>query len=78
MILKNEDFNNREALAVMFHQSAKEMSASNPNIWEQVHVALGVSAYDPKTDRTVIDTVHKADEIMYKNKRKGKAEKKDS
>ena len=75
VILRNEDFNSREALVSAFHRSAEEISASHVNPWEQVHIALGISVYNPKMDRTVLDTVHRADAAMYENKRKGKLRK---
>ena len=72
VILKNADFDNRKELMEMFDHDAKEISASNENTWEQVHITMGVSVYDPQMDRTVIDTVHRADSAMYENKRKRK------
>jgi GGDEF domain-containing protein len=46
-----------------------EISASTKNDWEQVHVSLGIAAYDPQTDRSMNDVIRRADECMYENKR---------
>ena len=72
VILRNEDFQNREALMEAFRQKRKEICDSTPNRWEQVHVAMGIAVYDPKQDHTVIDTMRRADKAMYINKRKYK------
>jgi PleD family two-component response regulator len=32
-------------------------------------VAIGVAAFNPDTDSTVLDTVRRADKFMYTNKR---------
>ena len=39
------------------------------NRWDEVHVAVGIAEYDPQNDGAVIDTVRRADKIMYANKR---------
>ena len=39
------------------------------NNWDQVHVAEGIAVYDPLLDRTVEDTMRRADQLMYENKR---------
>ena len=39
------------------------------NKWEEIRVAKGVAVYDPKTDPYAIDTVRRADKIMYQDKR---------
>ena len=77
-VLTEEDYENREKLAEQFRKEQKEISASAENAWEEVHVAMGIAAYDPEADGTVNDTIRRADKIMYENKRieKEKAKKK--
>ncbi len=69
VILQNDDFNNREALLDRFDAAKKDICASTENRWEQVHIARGIAVYDPQTDAHAIDTVRRADSIMYTNKR---------
>ena len=52
-----------------FEEAARESSASAVNRWDEVHVAVGIAEYDPENDGAVIDTVRRADKIMYANKR---------
>lgn len=72
VILRNDDYENREELIRSFHDKAEEISASTPNKWEQVSIAMGVAEYDPQSDLLVIDTVRRADRIMYADKRERK------
>lgn len=69
VILQNEDYRNREALAEKFEETRIELCAAARNRWEEPHVAIGVAVYDPELDDTVDDTVRRADKKMYENKR---------
>ncbi|MBQ1826488.1 MAG: diguanylate cyclase, partial [Erysipelotrichaceae bacterium] len=69
VILRNDDYENREELIRSFHESAEKISASAGNKWEQVCIAMGIAEYDPQADRLVIDTVRRADRLMYADKR---------
>ena len=71
-VLLNGDFQNREALLQRFEERRQEICAGAQNPWEEVHIAVGIAVYDPQTDATVQDTVRRADQIMYENKRVGK------
>ena len=72
VILRNEDYRNRKELIDEFEKAMAAICASTENRWEQVHVAIGVAAFSPDTDNTVIDTVRRADNLMYTNKRRHK------
>ena len=69
VILKNGDYENREALIRQFEANLKEINAHTDNIWEQISVAMGIADYDPDTDRTALEVVRRADNRMYSNKR---------
>ena len=69
VILQNEDLQNRDALSQQFSDAMAEISASAENEWEAVHVAMGISAYDERSDHNVNEVVRRADELMYENKR---------
>ena len=75
VVLQNEDYQNREGLISQFEKEKEELCAVAANCWEEPRVAIGVADYDPATDRDVTDTVHRADKIMYENKRVGKMKK---
>ena len=76
VVLRNEDFQNRDALVAEFEKASAEKNASADNIWEQVHISMGVAVFDPTQDNSVIDTVRRADKLMYTNKRIHKQAKK--
>ena len=73
VILQNDDYRNREALARQFNREMAESCAVNQNKWEQVHIAMGVAVYDPQSDRSVNDVIRRADTCMYENKRSRKS-----
>ena len=72
VILKNEDYQNREKLSEQFRQRAEEISASAENSWEEVHTSMGIAVYDSRNDQSVNDTVRRADRRMYENKNRRK------
>ena len=75
VVLQNEDYRNREDLTVALEEEIQRINDSTDNVWEQVHITMGLSVYDPEVDRAVSDTVRRADKEMYSRKRAKKAEK---
>lgn len=72
VILRGEDYQNREALLRQMEKMKAEITAATENKWEQVHMSMGIAVYDSQNDRTVNDVARRADEIMYENKRSRK------
>lgn len=72
VILRGEDYKNREALVRQMERMKAEITATTENKWEQVHMSMGIAVYDSQNDRTVNDVARRADEIMYENKRNRK------
>ena len=72
VILRNDDFRNRDVLMQSFEEASAESCSGKENRWEQVHMAAGIAVYDPEQDHSVIDTMRRADGMMYMNKRKRK------
>lgn len=72
VVLQNIDFLNREDLFRQFEEDRAAVCQTAQAPWAEVHLAYGIAVYDPKIDRTVIDTVRRADKSMYENKRKRK------
>ncbi|MBQ4293620.1 MAG: diguanylate cyclase, partial [Lachnospiraceae bacterium] len=71
-ILKNEDYENRDALSSAFKKTLTGINAAAGNDWERISVAMGLASYDPGRDQTVNDVVHRADKLMYADKRSRK------
>ena len=71
-ILQNGDYEDREELIRSFEERRKARCTEAGNRWEEVHVSMGVAVYDPLIDHSVIDTVRRADKIMYADKRERK------
>lgn len=74
IVLRNEDYQNRDDLVDEFKKEGYMINDSTHNVWEQVHVSMGIAVYDPSNDRSVIDVVRRADKVMYDNKRLRKKE----
>ena len=68
-ILMNDDLRNKEQLARSFDEAQERIRESAESEWERVLVSLGVAVHDASIDRSVRDTVRRADEAMYENKR---------
>lgn len=73
VILQNADYENRESLARYFAEKSKEICALSSEPWEQIRVAVGIAAYDPRVDGSVEDVIRRADQMMYENKRTRKS-----
>lgn len=69
VVLQNVDYQNRKELTERFEKTADEIRASAENKWEQVSVVLGMAEYDPQSDTSVDDVIHRADKSMYEYKR---------
>ncbi len=77
VILRNEDFLNREELIARFREMRKEICCAAENEWDQVNVTMGLAVYDEQIDTSVIDVARRADQRMYENKHIRKMEKGD-
>ena len=69
VILQNDDYRNREALAELFRARCAQSIANAASPWEQARVAMGVAVFDPERDRFVSDVARRADQLMYEDKR---------
>ena len=73
VVLEGEDFEHRDELAERFQQEMREACEATDNLWEQIHLSMGIATFDPQADRTVDETLRHADHAMYEDKwaRKG-------
>lgn len=69
VLLRGEDFQNRDELFRLFRQKREELCAAAASDWEQAHVTMGLAVYDAQIDAHVIDVARRADQCMYENKR---------
>ena len=69
VVLTNEDYENRDALAGKFERERKKIRKEATERWQEVRISMGLAVYDPETDHSVEDTVRRADQIMYEKKR---------
>ena len=74
-ILRRGEYERRDELIAQFDQCCFDLCALGKNPWERIRVARGMAVYDPKKDKSVEDVVHRADKLMYENKREQKARK---
>lgn len=68
-VMMNDDFANRDELIARFHSEQEAISRDAEEPWHQLHIAIGVAVYDPETDSSLEDTIKRADDLMYENKR---------
>ena len=73
VVLRGEDFKNRDALMQQFWSEQERICAEAENGWEKVSLSAGIAVYDPQIDYSVKDLIRRADQLMYENKhaRKG-------
>ena len=68
VIVQGEDFTNRELIFVDMMENVA-ISSKYPTAEKgRASFAAGMAVFDPETDRTVSDTVKRADEAMYSSK----------
>ena len=68
-VLMNDDFDNRANLARIFTNEQEAISATATDPWNQLHIAMGLAIFSPDTDKSLNDTITRADGLMYENKR---------
>ena len=76
VILKHEDYLNRDALLEAFDAAAEKINAAAAEPWEQVHLSKGFAAFNPSEDSSAADVMQRADKLMYENKRERKKQRK--
>lgn len=69
VILQNADYEMRELLLSQFVEEREKACDEAQNKWEEVSLAMGMAVFNPEEDHTVIDTIHRADAMMYADKR---------
>ena len=75
-ILQKDDYLHRDELLELFRSRAEEVNAVAQNEWERISIAVGMAVYDQDLDTGVEGVLHRADELMYEDKRRSKAARK--
>lgn len=65
----NEDFLNRDSLTDTFSNEQIAISEAAVDPWNKLHIAMGLAIYTPGKDSSLNDTISRADDLMYENKR---------
>ena len=77
VILKNNDYNKIESLAVEFNRHIENLAKdSTLPPWEKISAAFGYALFEPENDRCADDVFNRADKNMYERKKQMKAERK--
>ena len=69
-LLQGSDYKHRDELMQAFDKKAEEVDAAVSNPWEKVDVAKGIAVFQPGADDRVEQVLRRADEQMYKDKKK--------
>ncbi len=73
VILRKDDYLNRDTLSKQFDIAAETTNASAAEEpWDYVCISKGFAVYDPERDSTVTEVLRRADKLMYENKRERK------
>lgn len=75
-LLTDAAYADRESLLRAFNERAAEVNQKAQEAWEFVHIAKGLSTYDPKEDPDVEHVLQRADMLMYEDKKRTKEQSK--
>ena len=68
VILRGDDYQNRELLLERFEDIKNRRNASTENEWEKINIAMGFAEYNPDRDANVEEVARRADKQMYEDK----------
>lgn len=75
VILKNRDLDNAGTLVAEFRDRVAELRAEkDAPTWERATAAIGYAVYDPESDMDIQSVFERADNEMYRDKQRTKAE----
>lgn len=72
VILRNQDYQDRDRLEEEFRTMVSDHLSSKP--WKNVSASIGIAAYDSELDTAAEDVMKRADQKMYAMKKEMKAE----
>ena len=71
-LLQNADYDNRAALVDDFERRCRAYNQAPDNPWEHASIATGMAVFDPLVDQDVDSVFRRADERMYRQKKRSK------
>ena len=71
-LLQQQDYDDREALMAEFDAMAEAVNADAREPWERVDISKGLAVFRPHIDENVEQVLHRADEMMYREKRRAR------
>ena len=74
VLMQFADYNARDGLMEEFDRDAAAWNEKAEHPWERIEVSKGMGVYDPEKDETAEQVFSRADEEMYKEKRRRKGE----
>lgn len=69
VLLQNADYAQREQLIAAFDSMTDAINAEARHPWEKVSISVGMAVFRPGEDESVEQVLHRADEMMYRDKR---------
>ena len=73
VILQNRDLEDYETLCMEFDEECANESINIENVSIPISIARGFAKYDPENDKLFVNVFNRADDAMYKHKRKMKS-----
>lgn len=70
VVLLDEDYAQRDDLSAAMSNMMDDLSKQDIDSVEKISIAFGIADYDYRVDKTLDDTIKRADNLMYKNKRR--------
>lgn len=71
-LLQNDDYEDRAALVDDFERRCRAYNQAPGNPWEHASIATGMAVFDPLVDQDVDSVFRRADERMYRQKKRSK------
>lgn len=72
VVLQQEDYDCRDRLMADFDRAAAEVNAAAGHPWDRIDISKGMAVYEPGADEDVEQVLHRADEAMYRQKRRSR------
>lgn len=70
VLLQNTDYENRNHLMEEFDRLAALQNGKTRKPWQKVNISKGMAVYTPGLDESASDTVTRADQLMYEDKKR--------
>ena len=69
ILLQGEDYRGRDELLSGFEKKCREINDKAADPWDRVCISKGMAVYSPVTDADAKSVLHRADDLMYEEKK---------